>query len=101
MEVEKLMNDTILFLTETQQKLDTTIWNSSYNYMHPKYDRRGKWEENIYYKLDEKSLEKYITQIEKDLNTHNDIPIEEFDKIVERAADKTLMSKYKKKITKE
>ena len=31
MEVEKLMNDhTILFLTETQQKLDTSIWNSSY-----------------------------------------------------------------------
>ena len=37
MEVEKLMNDhTILVLTETQQKLDTTIWNSSYkkNYKH-------------------------------------------------------------------
>ena len=31
MEVEKLINDhTILLLTETQQKLDTTIWNSSY-----------------------------------------------------------------------
>ena len=31
MEVEKLMNDhTILFLIETQQKFDTTIWNSSY-----------------------------------------------------------------------
>ena len=28
MEVEKLMNDhTILFLTDTQQKLDTAIWN--------------------------------------------------------------------------
>ena len=31
MEVEKLVNDhTISFLTETQQKLDTKIWNSSY-----------------------------------------------------------------------
>ena len=30
MEVEKLMNDhTIIFLTETQQQLDTPIWNSS------------------------------------------------------------------------
>ena len=30
MEVEKLTNNhTMLFLTETQQKLDTTIWNSS------------------------------------------------------------------------
>ena len=49
----------------------------------------------VYYKLDEKSLEKYITQMEKDLNIHNDIPIEEFNKIVGRAAEKTLMSKYK------
>ena len=63
------------------------------NYVHPNYDRIGRWEEKIYYKLDEKSLEKYITQMEKDLNTHNDIPIEEFIKIVERAAEKTLMLK--------
>ena len=33
--------------------------------MHPNYDRRGNWEEKIYYKLVEKSLEKYITQMEK------------------------------------
>ena len=36
------------------------------NYMHPNYDRRGNMiEEKIYYKLDEKSIEKYITQMEK------------------------------------
>ena len=70
------------------------------NYMHPNYDRRGKWEEKIYYKLDENSLEKYITQMEKDLNTHNDIHIEEFNKIVERATEKTLMSKYKRRLLK-
>ena len=70
------------------------------NYMHPNYDRRGRWEEKIYYKLDEKSLEKYVTQMEKDLNTHNDIPIEEFNKIVERAAEKTLMSTYKRRLLK-
>ena len=35
--------------------------------------------------------------MEKDLNTHNDIPIEEFNKIVERAAEKTWMSKYKRR----
>ena len=28
------------------------------NYMHLNYDRRGRSEEKIYYKLDEKSLEK-------------------------------------------
>ena len=38
--------------------------------------------------------------MEKDLNTHNDIPIEEFNKIVERAAEKTLMSKYKRRLLK-
>ena len=49
---------------------------------------------------DEKSLEKYITQIEKDLNTHNDMPFEEFNKIVGRAAEKALMSKYKRSLLK-
>ena len=58
------------------------------NYMHPNYDRIGRWEEKIYHKLDEKSLKKYITQMENDLNTHNaNISIKEFNKIVERAAD--------------
>ena len=51
------------------------------NYMHSNYDRRGKWEEKIYHQLDEKSIEKYITQMEKkDHHTHNDISIEEFNK---------------------
>ena len=68
--------------------------------MHPNYDRRGKWEEKIYYKLYENSLEKYITQMAKYLNTHNDIAIKEFNKIVERAAEKTLMSKYKTRLLK-
>ena len=45
----------------------------------------------IYYKLDEKSIEKDITQMEKYLNTPNDITIEEFDKIVGRAVEKTFM----------
>ena len=68
--------------------------------MHPNYDRRGKWKEKIYYKLDDKSLEIYITRMEKDLNTHNDILIEEFNKIVGMAAEKTLMSKYKRRLLK-
>ena len=28
------------------------------NYMHPNYDRRGRWEEKIHYKLDENSMGK-------------------------------------------
>ena len=48
-----------------------------------------------------KSIEKYITQMEIDLNTYNDIPIDEFNKIiVVRAAEKTLMSKYKRRLLK-
>ena len=43
MEVEKLMNDhTILFLAETQQKLDTTIWNSSYKTYINMRDKQSK-----------------------------------------------------------
>ena len=38
--------------------------------------------------------------MEKDLKTHNDIPIEEFNQIVGRAAEKTLMSKYKRRLLK-
>ena len=35
-----LMNDhTILFFTETKQKLDTTIWNSSYKKIY-KHERQ-------------------------------------------------------------
>ena len=93
-------------IDEQQEQFDLTDHNLieislKLNYMHPNYDRRGRWEEKIYYKLDEKSLDKYITQMEKDLNTHNaNISIEEFNKILERAADKTLMSKYKRRLLK-
>ena len=92
-----------LDIDEQQEQFNLTDHNLieislKLNYMHPNYDRRGRWEEKIYYKLDEKLLEKYITQMEKDFNTHNNIPIEEFNKIVERAAEKTLMSKYKRRL---
>ena len=66
-------------IDEQQEKTDLTDHNLIaisliLNYMHPNYDIRGRWEERIYYKLDEKSLAKYIT--------HNDIQIEEFNNIV-------------------
>ena len=65
-------------IDEQQEKFDLTDHNLieislKLNYMHPIYNRRGKWKEKIYYNLDEKSLEKYITQMEKDFNTHNDM----------------------------
>ena len=53
-----------------------------FNNMHPNYVRSGKWEDKIYYKLDDNALEKFVAQMEKDLNTHN-------DEIVENAAEKT------------
>ena len=86
-------------MDEQQEKFDLTDHNLieipfKLNYMHPNYDRTGKWEEKIYYKLDEKSLEKYITQMEKDLNTHN------HNKIIGRAYEKTLISKYKRRLLK-
>ena len=39
--------------------------------------------------------------MEKDLNTQHHISIEEFNKIVERAAEKNIDVKAQKKITKE
>ena len=39
------------------------------------YQRRGKWEEKQYYRLDDESLDKYIVQLELDLETTNDITI--------------------------
>ena len=52
-------------IDEQQEQFDLTDHklteiSLNLNYMHPNYDRRGKWEEKIYSKLDEKSLEKYI-----------------------------------------
>ena len=38
--------------------------------------------------------------MEKDLNTHNDISIKVFNKIVERADEKAFMSKYKRRLLK-
>ena len=38
--------------------------------------------------------------MEKDLNTHNDISIDVFNKIIKTAAEKTLMSKYKRRLLK-
>ena len=49
-------------INEKQYKFDLTDHylieiSLKLNYMHPNYDRRGRWEEKIYYKLDEKFLE--------------------------------------------
>ena len=62
-------------IDEQQETIDLTDHNLieislKLNYMHPYYDKRGKWEEKIYYKLDEKSIEKYVTQRKKKISTH-------------------------------
>ena len=59
-----------MVIGEQQEKIDLTDNNLieislKLNYMHPNYDRRGKWEDKIFYKLEEKSLAKYTTQMEK------------------------------------
>ena len=53
------------------------------------YQRRGKWEEKQYYRLDDESLDKYIVQLELDLETTNDRTIEEFNAMVSSAASRT------------
>ena len=60
-----------------------------------------KWEEKQYYRLDDESLDKYIVQLELDLETTNDITIEEFNAMVSSAASRTLKSSYRRKLLKE
>ena len=59
--------------------------------------RRGKWEEKQYYRLDDESLDKYIVQLELDLETTNDITIEECIAMVSSAASRTLKSTYRRR----
>ena len=65
------------------------------------YLRRGKWEEKQYYRLDDESLDKYIVQLELDMETKNDITIEEFNAIICSAASRTLKSTYRRRLLKE
>ena len=65
------------------------------------YQRRGKWEEKQYYRLDDESLDKYIVQLELDLEATNDITIEEFNDMVSCAASRTLKSTYRRRLLKE
>ena len=92
-------------IEEQQEKIDLTDHNSieislKFNYMHPNYDRRGKWEEKIYYKLDEKSIQN-ISHKWKKISTHTMIyRSRNLNKIVGRAAEKTCMSKCKRRLLK-
>ena len=61
------------------------------------YQRRGKWEKKKYYRLDDESLDKYIVQLELDMETTNDITIEEFNVMVSSAASRTLKSTYRRR----
>ena len=54
-----------------------------------------------YYILDDESLDKYIVQLELDLETTNDITIEEFNAMVSSAASRTLKSTYRRRLLKE
>ena len=64
------------------------------------YQRRGKWEGKQYYRLDDESLDKYIVQLELDLET-NYITIEEFNAMVSSGASRTLKSIYRRRLLKE
>ena len=81
---------------EKQEKFDISDHNLieiSLKLNDTNYLRGGKWEEKQYYRLDDESLDKYIVQLEIDLETTNDI-IEEFNYMVSSAACRTLKSTY-------
>ena len=82
-------------IDEKQEKFDLSDHNLSeisYKLNDTNYQRRGKWEEKQYYRLDDESLDKYIVQL--DLETTNDITIEAFNAMVSSAACRTLKSTY-------
>ena len=62
-------------IDEQQEKFDLSDHNLidiSLKLNDTNYQRRGKWEEEQYYRLDDESLDKYIVQLELDLETTND-----------------------------
>ena len=82
-------------IDEKQEKFDLSDHNLidiSLKLNDTHYQRRGKWEEKQYYRLDYESLYKYIVQLELDLETTNDITIEEFNAMVSSATSRTLKS---------
>ena len=91
-------------IDEKQEKFDLSDHNLieiSLKLNDTNYQRRGKWEEKQYYRLDDESLDKYIVQLELDLETTNDITIEEFNAMVSSAASRTLKSTYRRRLSKE
>ena len=91
-------------IDEKQKKFDLSDHNRieiSLKLNDRNYQRRGKWEEKQYYRLDGESSDKYIVQLELDLETTNDITIEEFNAMVSSAASRTLKSTYKRRLLKE
>ena len=81
---------------EKQEKFDISDHNLieiSLKLNDTNYLRGGNWEDKQYYILDDESLDKYIVQLELDLETKDDI-IEEFNAMVSSAASRTLKSTY-------
>ena len=88
---------------EKQEKFDISDHNLieiSLKLNDTNYLRGGKWEDKQYYILDDESLDKYIVQLELDLETKDDI-IEEFNGLVSSAASRTLKSTYYRRLLKE
>ena len=91
-------------IDENQEKFDLSDHNLieiSLKLNDTNYQRRGKWEEKQYYILDDESLDTYIVQLKLDLETTNDITIEEFNAMVSSAASRTLKSAYRRRLLKE
>ena len=91
-------------IAEKQEKFDLSDHNLieiSLKLNDTNYQRSGKWEEKQYYRLDDESLDKYIVQLELDLETTNNITIEEFNAMVSSAASRTLKSTYRRRLLKE
>ena len=67
--------------------------------MHYNFAVNSDWKETEYYKLDDDSIERYITELEELLKDTDDISIDTFNHMIDEAATRTLKRSYKRRVT--
>ena len=67
--------------------------------MHHNFAVNSDWKETEYYKLDDDSIERYITELEELLKATDNISIDTFNYMIDEAATRTLKRSYKRRVT--
>ena len=67
--------------------------------MHHNFAVNSDWKETEYYKLDNDSIERYITELEELLKDTDNISIDTFNYMIDEAATRTPKRSYKRRVT--